>query len=163
MPLRFSVKAPKLVMLVGVCILGLMLVCGFGVSVTADRKSPTAGDSTGGPTSDWSSGAIRGGTSGRRPIEDVTTREISALLGKTPSDMTALLGRPDIKYRGESYVDSWRYLGGWQRKNGNYVMIAWIERIHPLTGRLELANVTINPGWENISRERLEAHKGLVR
>jgi hypothetical protein len=98
-----------------------------------------------------------------RPIEDVTFGEITTLLYKTPDDMVALLGRPDIKYRGESHADSWRYLGGWKRKNGNYVMICWIERIHPLTGRLELANVTINPGWENISRERLEAHRPLIR
>lgn len=50
MPLRLPVKASRPVMLVGVCILGLLLVCGFGVLVTEGRKSPTAGDSIGGPT-----------------------------------------------------------------------------------------------------------------
>jgi hypothetical protein len=114
-------------------------------------------------TAAGSAGVVGSDKGGRRPIEDVTFGEITALLYQTPDEMTALLGSPEFKYRGPSRSDSWFSLGGWKRKNGNYVMIIWLERIHPQTGRLELANVSTNPNWQDMTREQVEAHRGLIR
>lgn len=117
MPLRLPVLAQKPMLLVGVCILGFLLVCGFGVMVTESRKSPTAGDSTGGPTAADSG--------------DLSLCDLKGIYWGMPSEdfekAIDTLGPPTLTGRHPiPPLHSYR-MAAWKKKNGLYDFIWWIE------------------------------------
>lgn len=84
--------------------------------------------------------------------------------GKPSEAISEALGAPDIQYRESAPSrDSCSYLAAWRKSNGGFVMIVYVVRLHPVRMRLELANVTCNPGWDNMSLDQVMAHKGLIK
>jgi hypothetical protein len=83
--------------------------------------------------------------------------------GKPPEAISEALGAPDIQYRESTPSrESCSYLAAWRKSNGGFLMVVYVVRLHPVRMRLELANVSSNRGWNNMTLEQAQAHRRLI-
>lgn len=119
------------------------------------------------PAKNDSSAKANGNPDAQKPQYDIEKGLPPAfellLSGKPPEAIVEALGTPDIHYREPIPPrDSCRHLAAWKKSNGGFLMIAYLVRLHPVSQRLEIANITSNPGWNNMTLDQVEAHRGLV-
>jgi hypothetical protein len=160
MPLRLPVKAPKQGLFVGVCIFGLLLMCGVGVSVTGGWKSPTAGDNTGGP-SYVGNETKPGTTTGSKDISEEDLRGIfNYMPGEDFQKVIGKLGRPALTGRQMPAPRfSCKYMAAWKKNDGSYLLLHWLESTEA-NGSKRIMNFRT---WDNQTLRQVEDLKPLLK